>query len=974
MNSNDIELLRRYVLERSESAFADLVRQHIALVYSAALRQTNGDASLAEDATQVVFTDLARKAARLTRHTSLAGWLYTSTRYAAAALRRAEQRRSAREQEAHAMNQLLQPAGTDPAWEQLRPVLDEAMHDLKADDREAVLLRYFEHLPLAAVGARLGVTENAARMRVDRALDKLRGALAKRGVTSTAGALAVILTAQAASAVPAGLAASISTAAIASAAAATGGAAALTGAALREMLWSKLRLAIGCGAAVLVIATVGVLLKPKPSPVTPPAATSMAKGETRPMSQAAPETAFSEQRQPTREDASDLAPHGPELFFVDDTTGRPITNQVVELSGWERGSQLMVHKQVPLAEARCLAPFDPKHGPRYWILTHMESYADVRLRWQLGQGEVLPEAYTVRLVRPVLIHGRVVDAAGNPVAGATVGFNTENVAATGMSVEDHCVDYLRAKTDANGRWQLNRLAPEMVQRLFGGASHPEHSQSERIYVSRQPELAQQLLDGTLVFHLGEGITLRGTVVDQNQQPIPNAQVHVGIRGSSRSQDTKTGADGTFQVVGCQPGKGLVSAEADGFAPAALQLTFETKLQPVQLALGPGKPLRMRVVDTTGVAVAGATLSLDSFPRQERSVPVPQVQFRCTTDSEGRAVWTHAPDQPLEFTATAPRHIRLDSIKLQPEDKEHVITLQPALVIKGTVRDSATGELIPRFRLRLGWLAKSADGSLEPRWSELDRFCLTFTGGEFRQSLREAVISGIPNPGYVFRFEAEGHTSFVTRVYQPEEGEASLDVQLQPADDIAAVAYLPDGRLARDAQVGFIGPGSDARLVPGGFEGSLGNALASVRRVDANGRFTVPDDKSIEVVVIAHSAGYAEITPGALRKAGAVRLAAWGRIEGVLVAGGQPVTNSQINFHWNKRSTTPPTLQFGSFQTRTDGSGYFVFPQVPPGGCALWSTVSGPEPSRAPVKLAELEVRAGETCQISVGGTNAPANP
>ncbi|HEY5480185.1 MAG TPA: sigma-70 family RNA polymerase sigma factor, partial [Verrucomicrobiae bacterium] len=194
MNSNDIELLRRYVFERSEAAFADLVRQHIALVYAAALRQTNGDAPLAEDVTQVVFTDLARKAARLTRHTSLAGWLYTSTGYAAAGLRRAEQRRSAREQEAHAMNQLLQSAESDPAWEQLRPVIDEAMHDLKSDDREAVLLRYFERLPLAAVGARLGVTENTARMRVDRALDKLRGALVKRGVTSTAGALAVILT------------------------------------------------------------------------------------------------------------------------------------------------------------------------------------------------------------------------------------------------------------------------------------------------------------------------------------------------------------------------------------------------------------------------------------------------------------------------------------------------------------------------------------------------------------------------------------------------------------------------------------------------------------------------------------------------------------------------------------------------------------------------------------------------------------
>jgi RNA polymerase sigma factor (sigma-70 family) len=246
MNSNDIELLRRYIFERSEAAFADLVRQHIAVVYSAALRQTNGDASLAEDVTQVVFTELARKAARLTRHTSLGGWLYTSTRYAAATLCRAEQRRSAREQEAHAMNQLLQPAETDPAWEQLRPILDEAMHDLKEDDREAVLLRFLEHLPLAAVGARLGVTENTARMRVDRALEKLRGALAKRGVTSTAAALAVILTAQAASAVPAGLAASVSATAIASAAA--GSVATLS--ILKSMTLAKLTL--GVTGAVLV--------------------------------------------------------------------------------------------------------------------------------------------------------------------------------------------------------------------------------------------------------------------------------------------------------------------------------------------------------------------------------------------------------------------------------------------------------------------------------------------------------------------------------------------------------------------------------------------------------------------------------------------------------------------------------------------------------------------------------------------------
>ena len=182
-------LLQRYVADRSEPAFTELVRQHIDLVYSAALRQVNGDATTAQDVTQAVFTDLARKAPRLLRHLSLTGWLYTSTRYLCAKARRTEQRRVAREQEAYTMNQLLHSTDSDPAWQELRPVLDEAMHDLSADDREAVLLRFFEQRSLAEIGTRLGLTEDTARKRVARALDKLRAGLARRGITSTVAAL-----------------------------------------------------------------------------------------------------------------------------------------------------------------------------------------------------------------------------------------------------------------------------------------------------------------------------------------------------------------------------------------------------------------------------------------------------------------------------------------------------------------------------------------------------------------------------------------------------------------------------------------------------------------------------------------------------------------------------------------------------------------------------------------------------------------
>src|SRR5215510_1433592 len=101
----DGDMLRDYAQRRSEEAFAELVRRHVDLVYSAALRQLNGDVHLAQDVTQTVFSDLARKAGSLSDRRDLAGWLYTSTHFAAAKAVRTEQRRHTREQEAHAMQE-----------------------------------------------------------------------------------------------------------------------------------------------------------------------------------------------------------------------------------------------------------------------------------------------------------------------------------------------------------------------------------------------------------------------------------------------------------------------------------------------------------------------------------------------------------------------------------------------------------------------------------------------------------------------------------------------------------------------------------------------------------------------------------------------------------------------------------------------------------------------------------------------------
>jgi len=218
--SNDSELLRRYVEEGSEGAFSQLVHEHLNLVYSAALRKTNGDGPLAEDVSQAVFTELARKSPRLLGHPSLAGWLYNTVRYLAANLRRADQRRWLREQEVRMMNELLSADAPDQSWQQIRPVLAEALHELKETERTALVLRFLENRSLQEVGAALGLQENAARMRVDRAMDKLRVLLARRGITSTASGLAAALALGVVTPAPQALAVTIASTALASGAAA----------------------------------------------------------------------------------------------------------------------------------------------------------------------------------------------------------------------------------------------------------------------------------------------------------------------------------------------------------------------------------------------------------------------------------------------------------------------------------------------------------------------------------------------------------------------------------------------------------------------------------------------------------------------------------------------------------------------------------------------------------------------------------
>jgi RNA polymerase sigma factor (sigma-70 family) len=252
-DANDMDLVREYGARQSEPAFAELVQRHINLVYSVALRQL-GNPAQAEEITQAVFIILARKAAHLRAGTVLPAWLHETTRHVVATFLRGEIRRRRREQEAF-MQSTLQPISDDSAWEQLAPLLDEAIGRLGTADRNVVVLRYFQNKSALEIATALNIGEAAAKKRLARAVEKLRRDFGRRGINLSSAALSGAVFSQSVHLAPAPLAKTVTSVALAKGAATSVSTLTLVKGALRIMAWTKAKIAVVAGVAVILAAT-----------------------------------------------------------------------------------------------------------------------------------------------------------------------------------------------------------------------------------------------------------------------------------------------------------------------------------------------------------------------------------------------------------------------------------------------------------------------------------------------------------------------------------------------------------------------------------------------------------------------------------------------------------------------------------------------------------------------------------------------
>ncbi len=681
---SEIELLQAFRERRSEEAFADLVRRYAGLVYSVAKRRL-ANAALAEDITQMVFIRLAKTPPPLKTPAELAAWLHRTTVHVTIDAWRSETRRRAREEKAVTMD----TAASEPAaWENVAPKLDEALDQLNEEDRRALLLRFFSQKTMREVGTALGVSEDAAKMRVSRAVDRLRTQMGVGSVACTTTVLGAMLVERSVEAAPIQLLERLAAIKVPALAGTTGLVGVLIRLASHKLTASATALAIIAAAAFYFTRQ-----------ANPPPTTTMAESN-------APTTGpqSTESAKRTRVDsfpnansalAATSPPKAVKAWFhvLDADTGQGLPNTKIHVAyfgagGIGEGHDLLTDDKgivgIPEPDSSAI-----RSGPNVFVT------AENHVPKVVGFGRTpMPADYTIKLEPAAIASGVVIDEQGLPVAdvkitvrgGGNIPGQIENVdfqMCSGTSTND-------------GTWRCSFL--------------PRQSTGERGLVLHKPGYVTTLIDITearsdlnhLVLVIDHGFAITGRVTDAQNNPISAARLKTLGGDDAQRQSTRTDDNGYFTLAGVAglPEDGLyqgslfqtnragdrvlrglaakgplhteLAIQADGFAPMIRRVDLSEITNNTNFTLPAGNLFRGRVVDENGNPIARAVVKTDyDFEHQVER----QFDWSTRTDDDGYFQWDGAPTQEVCYWFEADGYKAIRGQPLHADGSEHEIVLK-----------------------------------------------------------------------------------------------------------------------------------------------------------------------------------------------------------------------------------------------------------------------------------------------------------
>jgi RNA polymerase sigma factor (sigma-70 family) len=652
MDDTDTKLLARYASHHAEDAFAELVRRHLGLVYSAAVRQVRAP-QLAEEVAQSAFIKLARHAGQLAPATVLPAWLYQVTRREAIDVVRREASRQLREQIATEMNAMN---ATDADWTHIEPLLDEAMHALDDTDRTAVLLRYFENKSLREVGATLGTSENAAQKRLGRAVERLREFFAKRGVTLGASGLVVVISANAVQAAPVGLALTISTAA------ALAETTLLATAPMRPFPFAnRLKLA---GVVSLVVCITVLIWRRETTPVTPevvagaspPTSTSAANNSARssPFARRSPGMA-----------AAIEVPQRVRLNFrvVDAVSGEGLAGGQVRAAYFYAGGRGEGHNLVTDGNGNAAIPEANEGGnPGFNVFASVEGYVPIAI----GFGENAPDEYLLKLEPAAAARGVVVDEQGMRVEGVRLEALRSEDYKDGSPNTDF--QTTRVETDGNGRWVYHYI-PKSYNEVGFILTGEGYAVTSASVTMNEPESQNVRLV------IKRGFAVVGRVTDAQGAPVFEASVKELHNFGHRKRSTVTDGNGEFALLGLSTNfdsRIHIGIQARGMAAQSQWIELREPTNAVQIVLAKGNVFRGRVMDEMGNPIPKVAVRTDyDFKNQIQT----RFEWRTETDASGWFEWDSAPAEVICYWFEADGH---EVIRGQPrpaDGVEHQIILK-----------------------------------------------------------------------------------------------------------------------------------------------------------------------------------------------------------------------------------------------------------------------------------------------------------
>jgi len=604
-------------------------------------------------------------------------------------------------------------------------------------------------------------------------------------------------------------------------------------------------------------------------------------------------------------------------------------------------------KDVTDKYGQCRIEFGKEQPDYISITASKEGFVPIRATWRPAEARIqIPDEYTLALEPGTSIGGIIQDEDGKPIEGV----NLYLLVPGGGEIERVSIWEHEERTDANGRWRCD-IMPAKLDDIWIRLAHPDYISDEMYGKTPKPSI-EKLRNMTGVMVMKKGLTVTGRVLDLDGQPIKAASVAQGSdRHGSHYPSTKSDSEGQFKFGNARPAEMVLTVQAKGHSPDLKQITVRKGIEPVEFCLEPGHTIRGRIVDPAGNPIAGAFVAADTW-RGHRSL-----RWRVDTDAEGRFQWDDAPADEVLIDMGKQRYMSVRNYRMSASDKGYLITMYPELRINGAVVDAETGEPINSFKLLPGidW------GSNRPiTWER--RRAKTFTKGRY-----EATFT-YPRHAHLIRVEADRYEPGISRPFKSDEGEVVFDFELKKGTGPTGIVLLPDGSFAVGAEVILCTPSQGAYIRNGRNEQKHDSLFVETKQ---DGRFSFPAQTDVYSIVALHDKGYAEVKGEALTVSSQVTLQPWACVEGKLLIGKEPGANEVMRVLFETPYEPNSPRIYHDCRAITDSNGQFIFECIPPGQARVSREVRLSDRSSGYSHGILVEIKAGETISVTIGGTGRP---